>query len=56
MDQLIVCDKGVISVPQDAVITLIGEDRVVTHNPDGTSVVYFVNGRAETRGQGNKAK
>ncbi len=49
LGQLIVCDKGVIDVPKDAIITFIGDDRVVTHSPNGVSVVYHVDGRIERR-------
>ncbi len=49
LGQIIVCDKGVVDVPRDAVITFVGEDRVVTHAPNGTSVVYHVDGRIEYR-------
>ena len=50
LGQLIVCDKGVVDVPVEAVITFIGVDRVVTHNPDGTSVIYHTDGKIEIRG------
>jgi len=45
--QLVVTDSGVVEVPQDAIITLVGRDKVVTHAPDGTSVTYYVDGRVE---------
>jgi hypothetical protein len=47
--QLVVCDNGVVDVPKNAVITYIGEDKVVTHNSDGSSTVYFVDGRVVQR-------
>lgn len=47
--QLVVCERGVVDVPQGAVITLVADDKVVTHEPDGTSVTYFVDGRVVRR-------
>jgi hypothetical protein len=49
--QLVVCDDGVVDVPLGAVITLIGKDKVVTHTEDGSSVVYYTDGRVEQRGR-----
>jgi hypothetical protein len=49
--QLVVCDEGVVDVPKNAVITLVAADKVVTHEPDGSSVTYFTDGRVERRGR-----
>lgn len=49
---LIVTDTGVVDVPKDAVITFVGRDKVVTHSPDGTSKVYFVDGRVVSQARG----
>jgi hypothetical protein len=46
---LIVCDDGVVDVPKDAVITFVGRDKVVTHAADGSSVVYYTDGRVDRR-------
>lgn len=47
--QLIVCDRGVVDVPKGAIITFVGTDKVVTHNPDGSSTAYFTDGRVVQR-------
>ena len=54
LGQLIVTDLGVVDVPNDAVITFIGRDKVVTHDQDGTSVTYYVNGRIERHVRGDR--
>lgn len=46
--QLVVCDAGVVDVPRDAVITLIGKDKVVTHDESGATT-YYTDGRVERR-------
>jgi hypothetical protein len=49
--RLVVCDRGVVEVPKGAVITLVAEDKVVTHDPtNGTSVTYHTDGRVVVRG------
>lgn len=53
--QLVVTETGVVDVPADAVITLIGRDKVVTHEPDGTSKVYFCDGRVVSQARGERA-
>lgn len=47
--QLVVLDEGVIDVPQDALVTYTGPDRLVALNPDGTATVYWADGRTEVR-------
>lgn len=49
LGQLIVLEHGVVDVPQDAVITYQGKDRLVVLNGDGTSTVYHADGKVETR-------
>jgi hypothetical protein len=47
--QLIVLDEGVVDVPKDAQITLIEKDRLVVMNGDGSSTVYYADGKTELR-------
>lgn len=47
LGQLVVCDRGVIDIPTDVIVTFVGEDRVTTLNTDGTSTTYFVDGHSE---------
>ena len=55
--QLVVCDKGVVDVPKGAVITYVGDDKVVTVNPvDGSSVVYFTDGKVTRRDRVERAR
>jgi hypothetical protein len=54
LGQLVVTDTGIVDIPKDAVVTLIGRDKVVTHGPDGTSVVYFVDGRVVRQARGQR--
>lgn len=54
--QLVVCDLGVIDVPTDSVITFVGRDKVVTHDPSGASVVYHVGGGVERRGRAERGQ
>lgn len=56
LGQLVVTDTGIIDIPKDAVVTFIGRDKVVTHDPDGTSVVYFVDGRVVRQARGERDK
>lgn len=56
LGQLVVTDTGIIDIPKDAVVTFIGRDKVVTHDPDGTSVVYFVDGRVVQQARGERDK
>lgn len=49
LGQLVVCDEGVVDVPKGAIITFVGKDKVVTHNADGSSTVYFTDGRIVQR-------
>lgn len=53
--QLIVTDTGVVDIPKDAIVTFVGRDKVVTHEPDGTSNVYFVDGRVVRQARGDKS-
>lgn len=55
LGQLVVTETGIVDVPKDAVITLVGKDRVVTHDPDGTSKVYFVDGRVVAQARGARS-
>lgn len=55
LGQLVVTDTGIVDIPRDAVVTLIGRDKVVTHEPDGTSRVYFVDGRVVPQARGDKS-
>lgn len=56
LGQLVVTDLGVVDVPKGAVITFIGRDKIVTHDQDGTSVTYYVNGRIERHVRGDKIR
>lgn len=47
--QLIVLDEGVVDVPKGAQITLIEKDRLVVMNGDGSSTVYYADGKTELR-------
>lgn len=49
--RLVVLEKGVVEVPRDAVVTYLGEDRLVVHAPDGASTTYHVDGRIVARGR-----
>lgn len=53
--QLVVTDTGVVDIPRDAIVTLVGRDKVVTHEPDGTSRVYFVDGRVVRQARGERS-
>lgn len=48
--RLFVVERGVVVVPDAAVVTYVGEDRVVTYDAaDGTSAVYHVDGTVVRR-------
>lgn len=51
LEQLVVLDHGVVDVPRGATITLVTADYLVVLNQDGTSTVYYVDGRSEVRGR-----
>jgi hypothetical protein len=45
--QLLVLDRGVVTVPRGAVITYMGADRVIVHEDDNTSTIYYISGAIE---------
>lgn len=47
--QLIVLDKGVVQIPIGALITFLDDDHVVTHDPGGDTVAYWIDGRVDRR-------
>lgn len=48
--QLVVCERGAVNLPDDAVITFVGSDCVVAINPkSGIAAVYYIDGRIEQR-------
>jgi hypothetical protein len=49
LGQLVVLDEGVVDVPEGAIITFVGPDRLVATSNNGTSTVYYANGRVEVR-------
>lgn len=49
--RLIVLDEGVVDIPLEAVITLQAADRLIALHPDGTSVIYYADGRVEPQGR-----
>jgi hypothetical protein len=47
--RLVVLEQGIVDLPVGAVVTFLGKDKAVTHDPDGSSVTYYVDGRVERR-------